>query len=81
MKMKPEHYATLEKAIKEVLPSRPTLEQYKAKGLTEMRYRWDALHYATIDGKRSTVFICDTLYKYLNDNHIDTALKAIMGTK
>ncbi len=34
------------------------------------RYRWDLLHVAKID--------VSELYKYLNDDHIDTALKAIV---
>ncbi len=41
----------------------------------EKLFRWNMLHYCKID-----TFICDTLYRTfgINDNHIDTALKAIV---
>ena len=48
------------------------VEQGKAKDI-EMRLRWDMAHAAKL-----TPFICETLYKYVDDRHIDTALKAIM---
>jgi hypothetical protein len=37
-----------------------------------MRDRWDALSAAGL-----IPWVCSTLYPYLNDNHIDTALRAI----
>ena len=40
----------------------------------EMRLRWDALN--QLFGAK---WICDNLYPYLNDSHIDTALKNIMS--
>lgn len=39
----------------------------------EKRYRWDLCYAAGL-----TPWICETLYSYANDSHIDTALKAIM---
>ncbi len=38
------------------------------------RLRWDLLYIAI--GSR---WICDNLYSYMNDDHIDTALRAIMA--
>lgn len=79
MKIKPEDYATLEKALKEVVARNPDLERrYGKAGFSHTRYRWDMLNGAVIDGKASTYFICDVLYKYINDSHIDTALKKIL---
>lgn len=48
------------------------IEQGKAKDV-EKCLRWHLLNVLGISS-----FICDTLYSYLNDDHIDTALKAIM---
>ena len=82
MKIKPEHYEHMEKAINEVLsryeeqgkPS--TYQWYKAHGLTDERYRWDIAYAAGL-----TTFFCKTVYLYANDKHIDTALKNITGKK
>jgi hypothetical protein len=40
----------------------------------EMRLRWDILN--STKGAR---WICDNLYPYLNDTHIDSALKHVMS--
>ncbi len=87
MKIKPEHYAVLETAVKQVLEANPqvTLEAYSQAGLSPMRFRWDALWAAR---KRSGITIgttlgspgCLPLYDYLNDEHIDTALRKITNT-
>ena len=37
------------------------------------RLRWDIMHYSGL-----TPFLCDTLYKYCDDTHVDTALKQAM---
>jgi hypothetical protein len=71
MKMRTEHYERLRKSIL-ANSKAPCLPEYLAKGLTEKRWRWDLL-WATV----SSQWICDNLYPYLNDDHIDTALKAI----
>lgn len=42
---------------------------YLNAGHSVKRHTWDLLHAAGL-----TPFICDTLYKYLNDEHINTAL-------
>jgi len=47
----------------------------KTKDLSK-RFRWDLFHAAG-----GTKFACDTLYDYLNDDHIDTALRAIVPHK
>ena len=77
MKMKKEDYqylkARLEHLTEKIQPHREwIIADGKAKDV-EMRLRWDLLHAAKING-----FIISTLYPYLNDSHIDTALRKIM---
>ena len=78
MKMQPAHYAHILNAIaaiprdkaaahKEALKSEPRVKD-QAK-----RFRWD-LFWAT----RQESKIIQDLYQYLNDTHIDTALKSIV---
>ena len=64
MKMKPEHY---EKLRAEVLP---ILQRVAV--LHTIRIRWYALYHVGLNR-----WISDNLYSYLDDTHIDTALKAI----
>lgn len=84
MKMSEQHYAQLRLAILSALPKIPTAAQYAARDPvipridrakdTAMRHRWDALWAARFD--------CKPLYDAgLNDNHIDTALRAIIVGK
>ena len=55
----------------------PVAEYRKANPtFSDKRVRWDYFHAA---GKLALSFLCDTLYKYMNDTHMDTALKAIVG--
>lgn len=41
----------------------------------DMRYRWDLFHAAT----RGQGAVVDTLYAYLTDKHIDTALRSLVA--
>lgn len=75
MKIKPEHLQKLREVIEEVVKNRPeALAQYKAAGLSHKRYRWDVLYAA-----KQNDFVCNTLYRYMNDDHLDTALQRILG--
>ncbi len=79
MKIKPEHYTKLEAACSTVLIAYPDAQNHYAKaGHSDKRFRWDILHSAKIDGERSSTFLCDVIYKYANDDHIDTALRQII---
>lgn len=69
MKIKPEHFAYLKTAIC-ADSTAPTLPEYLARGLSEKRWRWDLLYRAGLSR-----WICDNLYSYLDDTHIDTALR------
>ncbi len=72
MKMTPEHYQHLRDAITP-LDTPEHRSAYAAKGYTAKRYRWDLMYAA-----RLSQWACDNLYSYLNDDHIDTALKRIV---
>ena len=77
MKMKQEHYTYLKAKLEHLAEKIDTHRKWliadgTAKDI-EMRLRWDLLYAAKID-----TFICDKLYPYLNDSHIDTALRKIM---
>ena len=74
MKMTKEHYNRIKTAIASI-PRELALE-HKSKELGKdkaMRFRWDMF----IAAKLST-FASDELYQYLNDDHIDTALKSVI---
>ena len=79
MKITHKHYAELKTRIAAIW----TLEKHdahrafiinegKAKDV-EKRLRWDWSYYA-----KMSPWICDNLYTYLDDTHIDTALKQVM---
>lgn len=74
MKIKAEDFARLELAVQLVLAARPGLQEtYRRNGHSDERFRWDVLHVSEFDAT--------PLYSYLNDNHINTALRAITRTK
>ena len=78
MKIKPEHYAHMLEAMGRAQVAQPTITRahYAANGIgkdTAKRHRWD-LSYAA----KLTPFMCEHIYPYANDTHIDTALRAIV---
>ena len=78
MKIKPEHYAHIKKAIStlprdKVLLHKEALKDDPRVKDQAMRFRWD-LFWAT----RQESKIIHDLYQYLNDTHIDTALRSIV---
>jgi len=75
MKITVEHYDALRIAI-ESSPVYPRLLDYRARGLSDKRYRWDCI-WAVHNGLRSWF---GEVYQYANDDHIDTALRKITGT-
>ena len=79
MKIQPDHLAAL-RALIEPIDTAQRRAQYIEQGLTDKRYRWDLTYSAghASNPQSATRFICDTLYPYMNDTHIDTALKAIV---
>ena len=81
MKIKPEHYDYMKGCIDDYLLNHPNMvNDYETGSFTrsdkvkdlQVRFNFD-LHYVAIDGK----WVCDVLYKYLNDTHIKTVLNRI----
>jgi hypothetical protein len=71
MKITIEHYAHIARALNDIKPTiLEMIPAYKNAGFSDKRLRWDACYQAGL-----TTFICDTIYKYCDDSHIDTALR------
>lgn len=87
MKIKPEHLQVLSDALdkaREQFPER-TLEYYISNKLGKdhaMRWRWDLFHlairFAPESFTRGGVGGQLILYSYMNDTHIDTALRHLL---
>lgn len=82
LKIEYQHYKVLSDAIQRARSDCPahTLESYTSRGLTPKRWRWDLMWYCSAK-LLPKHWITETLYPYLNDNHIDSALKSITNTK
>jgi len=69
MKIQPEHAAHITAAVQAVdNPERRAKAQIGNH--SNLRYRWDCLWAAGL-----TRWVCDTIYPYANDDHIDTVLR------
>lgn len=75
MKMTPGNYEWL-KAHVLPLHSLAVMKWYRDAGFSPKRYRWDLI-YAVPSAPRHLLFA--VFYKYLDDSHIDTALRRITG--
>lgn len=88
MKIRPEHYAHMKQAIAAVADQIPDMRvriandpRVKYRNFewnafvhhAERRLRWDLSYKAGL-----TQYICDNVYPYANDTHLDTALRSIM---
>ncbi len=72
MKMTPAHVAHIRAAVAAFYTDFHR-SRYAAAGLSDTRFRWDCLRAAGL-----MPWLCDTLYTYLNDVHIETALRAVI---
>ena len=79
MKITSKHYNIMKTAIAKIWTQEKhdyhyqfIINEGKAKD-TNKRLRWDWLYYAKLNQ-----FICDEIYLYANNDHIDTALKRII---
>ena len=72
MKIKTEHFEELKSALLVISPTVKT--RYKNEGLPNERYRWDCFWHVC----DNQLFDPIKLYTYLNDSHIDTALRKIL---
>jgi hypothetical protein len=80
MKMLPEHFDQLKTMIVEKVENlgdlQPFFHRYEQNGGNwKMRFRWDMLYAIPYELRRDWF---DEVYKYANDDHIDTALRNIM---
>ena len=74
MKMSTEHYNYIKSEITKLPRDQVLAHKELCLGKDQpMRFRWDLLYAAKL-----STWICDNLYSYLNDSHIDTALKSIV---
>lgn len=72
--IKPADYRELKTAIYALLRKQKNSKQIADKAVDSMRIRWDALYATGLTQKG----VISRFYKYLNDSHIDSALKQIM---
>lgn len=73
MKILPKHLEFMKQAITPILESKPDAwREYRELGRSAARFNWDIARSAGL-----MPFICDTLYVYANDSHIEAALRKI----
>jgi len=70
--IKSKHYETLKRKVYALLNKQASPKKIAQNALTQMRLRWD-IYWAS-----GGAFTNASEYHYLNDNHIDSALKAIL---
>ena len=73
MKMTQQHYDNLVASLRGVKGNHPTItpKSYSDSGKPLKRFMWEAFHVARNYGRTDI----SELYSYLNDSHIETALK------
>jgi hypothetical protein len=89
MKIEKNHYEILKTAMKKTLlektpckTGKELIDYYEKHNIGKnkiIRASWDILNNSMINDKNSCFFISEVLYKYLNDEHINTALKKIIS--
>lgn len=84
LKIKPQDMQVLQAAFANITDKLEIAKpDYVARGLSHKRFRWDALRATRLnvfgDGAGSHGDL--NLYAYMNDDHIDSALRAILGDK
>lgn len=81
MRIKPEHFEHMKREIDRVIAANPSIVQDYARGNfprsdrtrdLQKRFCWDLLYTAGL-----LSFVCKTLYTYMHDEHIYTALLRI----
>lgn len=79
MKMQPAHLEELQALFTESEKrfARRGIPTYQERGLTPKRWRWDAF-WRLHREDRVGWFERNAIYSYLNDDHIDTALRSIL---
>jgi hypothetical protein len=71
MKITIEHYEHIALALDSIQPRIiAAIPEYKKAGLSNERLRWDCIRATGL-----IPWLCDNIYSYANDDHIDTALR------
>ena len=78
MKMTKEHYKYIKQAIEEKLKTLGYTLSDAVKLCKESDYNDITTGWYLLNGSGLNDFVCKELYLYLNDTHIDTALKSII---
>lgn len=78
MKMTKEHYNYIKQAIEEKLKTLGYTLSDAVKLCKESDYNDIAIGWYLLRGSGLIDFVCKELYPYLNDTHINTALKSII---
>ena len=81
MKIKPEHLSKLQNMLADTpeIKHATIQEKYQEAGISHMQYRWDRLWMLKRDNHEKRDQLMSQLYQYANDDHIDTALRHILG--
>lgn len=75
MKIQADHVEFIKNSIND-FNTPEALKYYRDQGLSDRRYRWDLLYKAGL-----SKWLCDNIYQYANDDHIDTVLRKLTNTK
>lgn len=73
--IRPEHVEHIKNSIAE-FNTPASLGHYRREGLSDKRFRWDLTYRAGL-----TKWICDNIYPYANDDHLDSVLRRLTNTK
>jgi hypothetical protein len=86
MKIKDEHFKLIEAGVLNAIDGtkfaypEKALDVYRKNNLSDKRWRWDMFWLAS----RRRMFpenLITKIYQYANDEHLDTCLRKITGTK
>ena len=72
LKIKPSHYDFMLTKMRQAWIAQPNIDK---RSWTERRIMWD-MWYST----KNNIWVCDVLYQYMDDTHIESALRRIMKT-
>ena len=75
MKIRGQDFAELLDMVRES-PVYDQQDQYRAAGMSDKRHRWDCLWSVPVQVRQPWF---DRVYKFANDDHIDTALRKIQS--
>ena len=79
MKIKPEHFAMLSSAIDAQADRfKGAALAYLSAGMSEQRFIWDVLRATGLRPGNAHNGDAWSVYDYMNDSHIETALKAAL---